>query len=80
MPRALVSQKAPDGRFLSELGREEAFALLVARHGSPVGSTKSVRAAWLASLRHVAGAGLPSHHPSLHFLPDGRQARVKPKH
>ena len=75
-PKDVFNQKAPDGRCLVELGREEAFALLAARHGSPLGSSKSVRRAWLGSLRRVAGAGLPSDHPSLHFLPDGRQARV----
>jgi hypothetical protein len=57
---------------MSQLSCREAFQLLTMfPHNNPMREHQR-----LAGLRSAAQGGLPRHHPSLHFLPDGRQARV----
>jgi hypothetical protein len=77
-PSDVSHQVTMDGRCFSKLSLDEAFHLLPIYLKNPL--CKNVRdfKRWLAGLRRAAKGGLPSHHPSLHFLPDDRQARVLP--
>ena len=76
MPGYLCNQTAPDGRALTELSREQGFELLASHYTSP--HPRVVRSPnWLLAVRLVAQGGVCRSDPSLHFLDDGRQARVR---
>lgn len=70
-PKDVQYQRAPDGRSLSELSAREAMALLAERHARPVGASHAQQQQWLVVMRRLAGGGLPTDHPSLHFTPEG---------